>query len=272
MSTVNSLIFHHVPKAGGTSLLGALSNNFSINDTYSEVRRTKWENFNYFVQSTRNRKKPYKLVLGHMPLGVHEHLDGPFTYISIVRDPVKRVVSLLEDICRRERHYLHKKFHEHYSRGGIDAVLDTSFSPEVSNEITRYFNFEKDSELIIDSERYLESATENINNLFGPIGVTEEFDAFLILLKRELGLKWVYYFRKNQTQEPLLNFTKEQLAKIAELNQYDMRLYKFLKGRFQKQFSEYEFLNEELADFQRRNSAFGKWISYALKIRNRFVN
>ena len=40
------------------------------------------------------RRKALRMVMGHFAFGLHDMIDGSKTYLTILRDPVERILSL----------------------------------------------------------------------------------------------------------------------------------------------------------------------------------
>ena len=84
-----TIIYTHIPKTGGTSILEVFRKNISLDgfiyteeDIVSEI-----------IRSLAERR--LKAIFGHIEYGVHEIIqfyDG-VTYCTFLRDPIKRVVS-----------------------------------------------------------------------------------------------------------------------------------------------------------------------------------
>jgi hypothetical protein len=103
-------IFLHIPKTAGSTFSFHIQKNLKENErlllTYdllcinsrrppmdAQVYRNKaWE---YMSKISREEKRNIKVIYGHIvPYGIHKLFDRPARYITIFRDPVKRVKSI----------------------------------------------------------------------------------------------------------------------------------------------------------------------------------
>ena len=53
-------------------------------------------------------KKRFDSVIGHFTFGFHQQFSGKYTYITFLRNPVSRVVSLFNHIKNVPQHPLHE--------------------------------------------------------------------------------------------------------------------------------------------------------------------
>lgn len=263
------IFFHHVPKTAGTTVCSTLRMNFRPDSVFDVRASTKAERFNHFRQVVGESKGQHlKLVIGYMPLDAlslwRNHCD--VTAISVLRNPLDRVVSLLNDIYRREDHYLHGRMHNILSESGILGVLQPSFTHEISNEIVRYFNFGMSCSEKLKLE-HLEAAKDNASRLFSIIGVTDKHDEFLYLLKQNRLIDTNFYIKKNVKKGPRLTFDEIAKKEICDINQLDMEFFKWVEERFINTLSRIPMLDKKIAHFRMYNRFFGVFnSSYKLLI------
>ena len=90
---VENVIFLHMPKAGGTTLRHIFYDQYKYlneNEIYT-INRTKETSL--FHNIDKNEKQKIKLLIGHMPFGLHNNLNNNFNYITFLRNPIERVIS-----------------------------------------------------------------------------------------------------------------------------------------------------------------------------------
>jgi hypothetical protein len=89
------LIFNHIPKAGGTSLIRFFEELYGNEYCYRHSARDPRTNthtppIDKLAPSERNK---LKFLAGHFKYGKHKLFQKPYKYICVLRDPLERVVS-----------------------------------------------------------------------------------------------------------------------------------------------------------------------------------
>jgi hypothetical protein len=191
----------------------------------------------------------FRLYMGHFHFGVHEAIPAPTTYVTLIRDPVDRVLSL----------YQHRVEH-HGVTAGIEEYLDRAFDIHVRDHQTRVLaGSDTDPRLGPCTEATLERAKRNIEDRFAFCGVTERFDEGLLLLARTFGWRDVRYVRHNDStaRRPRRGDLPERLIdRLEELNANDIALHRWATQRLVAQLSGWVELPAELVRFRRANQRF----------------
>src|SRR5438105_4223765 len=92
------VLFLHIPKAAGSTLNRVIAQQFAPEAIY-KVGRTAHSELEAVV-AKMNEASPVRVISGHFTFGLHAALPQPFTYITILRDPVKRLVSQFRFVKR----------------------------------------------------------------------------------------------------------------------------------------------------------------------------
>jgi len=141
---------------------------------------THIDDFRLFIIEQQRR---VQLVRGHYEYGLHENMRLPYTYMTLLRDPIDRAVSwyyfIKEDPeCPNYKNYVAKSegFADFTRKGfgGENSMTETLLSGEQKKTASN------------DWER-LEMARENLRRDFSVIGFLEKFDEAIVLFKRESG-------------------------------------------------------------------------------------
>jgi Galactose-3-O-sulfotransferase len=244
------LIFVHVPKTAGRTLNRVLRRQYRRSETIDFTTLDKpLEEFRNVPIEERARAR---LVLGHVHYGVHRWIPGDATYITILRDPVHRVLSLYGYILRQPRHPLHDQL---ITAGiGLEEFVQTGLDrSQVDNGQTRQIAGVQETDVI---RGHLGRAIENLQD-FAVVGLAERFDETLILMKRELGWRTPFYVSQNVSPRPATGshaISDQALGLIREKNGLDLELYSEASRMFEDLVAGQDrSFGQEVARFKRLN-------------------
>lgn len=229
-----SLIFIHIPKAAGTTLDGIIRRHFPKNDIFSidGTQRTLAE----FKQFPEEKMQSIMCLTGHMPFGLHEYLPRRCIYITLIRNPVDRIISEYYYIKRNPGHFLYDKVTS--NNMPLHDFCSNYAANILSNLQTGLISGRIELEVGISNREFsndiLEIAKKNICEYFTIAGVTERFDEMLILCKRFFGWRNIYYIKRNVTKDrpSTTDIPEETLRLIEAANELDIELYNFTKQKF----------------------------------------
>lgn len=221
-----ALVFLHIPKTAGTTL------NRIIEWQYNPLRiftvdphrmRATIERFKTFSEQ---RRRTFQVVRGHLSYGIHDFLPQGATYITMLRDPVSRLLSSYHFILRRPLHPLHRKMKSE-GLGPADLIRLT---PQSQNLQCRFISGIGKGGAI--DERALQMAKENLTRSFRVVGLSERFHESLLLMIAAFGWNVPFYEnRKVAKVRPQVD--PKLLEMIREQNRLDVELYDFGKDLFE---------------------------------------
>jgi len=258
------IILIHIPKTGGMTVHAILKRLYPA----EAIASMKPFNAGSFVQSlkelpVKDREK-LKLILGHVSYGVHTIFEEPFEYISILRDPVNRIISQYSYVSEQPWHPLYKWIHENH----IDiynyvprAAIEQSSALQLNNGQTRMISGQgNDTGFGECGGKLLDKALNNLENKIALTGTLEEFDKFLIMLKRKFNLDWPLYKRKNVTRRKHC-YSAEEKQNIKDslyvFNKEDFELYEAGERMFNSAFAmESQSIQNDLEAFKQLNEAY----------------
>lgn len=229
----DTIIFLHIPKTGGRSLQNILLRKYSSDEVITDAH-TK---LNEISEWPDDRKRQIRYLQGHFVYGAHKILPQECRYITTLRDPIDRVISHYYFLKRSPSHPLHDTIVQ--QNLSLEDYVTSGICDEVSNDQVRLVaGVERTSP--VDLDEMLKMAKDNIDNKFLVVGLLENFNETLVLLKRRLGLRNIFYGIRNQTiGRPLKEQIPERILHlITELNYADIALYSYAKENLAKTIEE----------------------------------
>jgi len=165
---------------------------------------------------------------GHMLFGLHAILPQPATYITVVREPVDRVISSFYFMRTYKLHPLYWKFkRENWS---LEDFVTRSPRENVQCKIIAGAEYAKPC-----TAEICERAKENLGRSFSVVGLFERFEESLALMKLRFGWKLQRYssFNVTRTRPKKADIPQSTLDLIAEKNSLDISLYNCAAKLFQ---------------------------------------
>lgn len=252
------LIYIHIPKTGGSTLQGIINREYGIKNVFNvrSNRHTK----EYLDLSLTDKKKVHVLK-GHMVFGHHKNFPNPneVSYFTMLRDPIKRIISNYYFILKQENHQLHKTLvEEKYS---LKKYVESGIIANAENAQVRLLSDNIDAPHGGCTPAMLEQAKQNIDSHFSVAGINELFDESILLIQEFYDWKTPYYTRKNVTGHGVKqkDLDQETLNTIIKYNALDIELYQWAKARIEKQISERgETFQKKLSSFKKKNKVVQK--------------
>jgi hypothetical protein len=259
------LIFLHIPKTAGSTVLRILEHEYG----HDGVLKLYDSVFGDEVAALRaDELGRTRVVAGHFYFGVHSRLTGPCRYVTFLRDPLDRVVSHYEFARRWPDHYLH----EPASKMNLADYVRFCGAAEPNNDQTRLLaGREMASSNGASSPAMLSVAKRNLD-FHAAVGLTEAFDASLVLMRRVFGWRRPFYVSHNvgdrARQEAQLPRNAREV--IEAHNALDVELYQYARERFRAQIAEQaDHFDRDLRAFRRLNALYGRLHSIASVSRRR---
>ncbi len=221
------LVFLHIPRTGGTTLSSSLVRSYRPDETLrldilDKALDTELERIPSHMRAEA------RLIHGHMPFGVHAYMDRRCEYVTVLRNPLERVVSVYTLITQAPGHVLHERVVgagitlEAYVESGMDEG-------QTANSQTRQLSGRQFGTL---DDAALEEAKRNLEG-FLVVGLTERFEETFVLLRRAVRLRMPFYLTRNVS--PPHEVSERDLGLIRERNQLDLALHEFGRDLFSQQ-------------------------------------
>ena len=229
-------LFLHIPKAGGMTLRTVLSQQFKGQKTHLIQQRVNKES-HAFMLLDKAKAQEVSLLMGHFRYGIHTQFEQDFTYLTMLRAPVARVISEYTFLHTNEYHQLY----QYAKKMSLSDYLASGMTDQISNGMVRMLSgaeamsAEGMPQRRDMTENDLSIALSNIDKHFSQIGFIEHYDASLLLWKRTFNWRYPVYFKENMTlkSSKRITVTDAEIEKIKQMNQLDIKLYNTLLARFQ---------------------------------------
>ena len=223
-----TVLFLHLQKAAGNSLRYVLERQYPpqlVFQVYKGANRT-------IEAMPQERRFAFRLVVGHFDFGFHRFFKPPFCYLTMLRDPVERVISNYFWTLQNERHAYHDQVLAksrniaEYLESGIDPVVDNGMTKMLSGKTAAFGH---------TPPEFLELAERNLERFFPVVGLAERFDESVLLMRDTFGWGNVFYVRRNVTQRApgRGSISVDNIQAIEQRNALDMLLYQHAKHRFE---------------------------------------
>lgn len=231
-SPTNRIFFIHVMKTAGTSLVSYIRDAIPPEHVYpcrgidfDDPGDTRaYMNVPRLLAVPEARRQEVQVYTGHFPFMAHTLLQPDLATITVLREPVDRVISILKQFKRTDPRFRDASLTQVYEDQGV-------FRWYVSNHQTRVFALRPDDgaesilfPLTIDDSR-LDIACDNLNRC-DIVGLTESFDEFIADVNSRFGW-WpsglpTERLNVSRTTVPV----EESLrARIASDNAFDVAFY-----------------------------------------------
>jgi hypothetical protein len=225
MTHKKRLLFDHLPKCGGMTvdknLIEAYPNESVYTTSGSDPMHTV-EIFKTFPQEIRWK---FELISGHLTNQLIDYVHPDTRNITMLRNPIERVVSLFNHANRDKSHYLYD-----FIKLNKLTISDFETFPTIEFKNWYVFHFSGWSKKQIDSspKESLELAYENILTRYKVIGFQDNMESFLNFIEKEFVIKLSFkelFENKSPKAESSLDLDAECKSRIVKANALDIELF-----------------------------------------------
>ncbi len=164
-----------------------------------------------------------------MTFGLHKVIPQPATYITVLRDPVDRVISAYYFMRSYKLHPLYWKLRrENWS---LEDFVRRAQRDSVQSKIVAGSDYATPC-----TRETVEKAKENLRHHFSVVGISERLEESLALMKLRFGWKLSSYssFNVTRSRPKKRDLPKSTLDLIHEKNAFDMELYEVGRALFEE--------------------------------------
>jgi glycosyltransferase involved in cell wall biosynthesis len=240
------VVFLHIPKTAGSTMSRILEREYGgqpsfrlYGDIEARVRALE--------AMAEDERRALRRVGGHMGFGIHRFLPGPSVYVTLLRDPVDRIVS----------HYQYVLTHPADAGNGRalegvesldDYVRSSVFARIVNNGQTRLLGSDVLAADEPADEATLERAKAVIDRHDLVVGLQDRFDESLLLMVRAFGWGYPAFRNENVSRDRpgTADLPTSTMELIRERNALDIELCEHARRRFERELAAVANLDQEL--------------------------
>jgi len=237
-----NLIFLHIPKSAGSTLKDIIDRQYpDYRVHHISTKPDLQKSISDFQNLSQSKREKVRCVTGHGTFGLHKYLTGSTEYITMIREPVSRIISNYYYVRRSPDHRLYEEINS--EEISLYEYVKNEVNSKINNQATRNIAGSNSSEYSIDT---LKKAKKNIEEHFGVVGLVGRFDKSLLLMGKKLGWNNISYVKKNVTSNrpQKEDIPKRVLREIKRKNRLDVELYKHAKERLNQKLNEIDFSRE----------------------------
>lgn len=226
--TEESVIFLHLPKTAGTTVNRLIEWEYPLTRMYSiDPVFSEWS-VAHLRKLPPERLKKIRMFKGHMTFGLHEVFPQTATYITVLRDPVDRMISAYYFMRNYKLHPLYWKFRR--ERWTLEDFVRRTPRENVQCKIVAGAEYREPC-----TAEICEKAKENLLRYFSVVGLSERLEESLALMKLRFGWKLRRYssFNVTRTRPKKADVPRSTLDLIEEKNSFDISLYECAANVFQ---------------------------------------
>lgn len=262
MSKAPTVIFMHVPKAAGSTLKSILWREYGSASVFDFRSTSKAADVARFFSMPLADRGQFRAVQGHVPFGLHRFLPGPSHYITLLRDPVERLVSTYRFIWTAKSHWRHQEFAQ--KRPSFAAFIDDLAERRRLNLQTLWLSglLEIDTHPVTDrtegvaEQELLDRALATLDREIALAAPTERFDDFLLCCRRLFGWRLPRYTPVNRTAGPALVLDPAMRARLEDLVWMDRALMAAVRARFEAQVAQLRVGGADRLTLSLKNAAY----------------
>jgi Sulfotransferase family len=256
------LLFLHIQKTAGSTTHNIIERQYRKSEIFNIYHAVKGlEQFN--ALTTQDITK-LKIIKGHFAFGIEQRLPGSYEYITILRDPVDRVISHYYHAFEEKNHWHYNELHRR--KLTFEDVLDEGTLPNLENNMVRMLSGNNRIPFGSCTREMLDKANDNLEKHFAVIGLQSRFDEFIIECAERYGWRNFLWYRKHRvgkTRPKKESVNGSVLEKIHKCTVLDQELYDRWKPVIEKRISDKgaEFA-ERVARFKKNNSRINKYFGW----------
>lgn len=221
------ILFDHVPKCGGSTLLVYLARHYPKRKIFTTNGANPSESVELFKEMAWEKRREYSFVNGHLANELFDYVDPACLKITVLRDPVERIISHYYYVKRTTNHYLYSTVCG--SGISLEEYATSSLSDELQNWYTTHYAGVPTDVAVKKPEETVGKAVEVLLTRYDVVGFLDRFDLFMQTLRAKANLRCKYGDRRvNVTRDRphYDSIPQSVIHKIEQVNSLDLDLYR----------------------------------------------
>ncbi len=235
---MKKIIFIHIPRTSGKSFFAAIRNHvpgpISLNP-------------NWVAHIKDDRTPSYRFIGGHITPAIADYVGGDVDMITMLRDPIERVVSMYRHMCSHLSFETWRRDNPRAAASFYQFLSDPSVNWQARNVMCRYLGSDYGPKDVNPDSRYLidhlewSAANESDEEVGGRairmldslsfVGFKEEHARSV---REFLGLSESHPVKEREHKNHSAGISQKELDLVKELNEYDVTLYNVARNMFRR--------------------------------------
>jgi hypothetical protein len=225
-----TVLFMHISKTAGTAFREAMEGNYKQSEIaylYPDPPGFLYENLALLPLQQRSN---FRLIVGHFQYGIHQFLPQKSVYVTVVRDPVARVISEFRYLLRKQSESNTQNDSPLYL---VELLKRREFSI-LDNHMVRCFSgvSEKDFPTGCINRQVYELAVHHLKTTFAFVGYQERSEEAYLTLQQRFNWKTSSLECVNAATSPLSGDYESVRATVEHFNRWDCELYSEIRRIF----------------------------------------
>lgn len=224
-----AVIFLHLPKTAGTTVNRLIEWEYSLAEMYSiDPVLYEWS-ATHLRKLSPQRLQKTRMFKGHMLFGLHKDLPQRATYITVLRDPIDRVISAFYFMRSYKLHPLYWKLRK--ENWTLEDFVRRTRRDNVQCKIVAGSDYNAPC-----TREIAEEAKSNLRHYFSVVGLSERLEESLALMKIRFGWKLCSYssFNVTRSRPKKRDLPTATLDLIQEKNAFDIEFYECGRSLFEQ--------------------------------------
>ncbi|MBF2057610.1 MAG: sulfotransferase family 2 domain-containing protein [Cyanobacterium sp. T60_A2020_053] len=224
------LLFDHLPKCGGLSIIYYLKKNYPRRKTYAIKPIDSNFYAELFTKFSTHKRYEYDLICGHGAKRLLEYVSPNCLTMTVFREPIERIISHYFFAKRFPHHYLNKLINE--QNLSLEDYAISGISTELKNYYTIRFSELGKEEAEKNPQEAIEKALNFIKK-YDLVGTLDNLPNLMKEVEKKANLKYSYNDQERRnvaTQRPSPQEISPRIIEtIKEVNHLDIILYQKIR-------------------------------------------